>query len=187
MQASDQLNSEWLDIGRIVAAQGLKGEVRVYPNSDFPERFEQPGIRWLLRPGTTEPEPIELLSGRYLANKGLYIVKLAGITTCDQAEALRNCHLVVPESDRPSLEEGEFHVADLIGLTVFDQATQVQIGKVSDVFPAGNDLLEVTLNQGAKVLVPFVEAIVPIVDLVQARIEITPPAGLIDLDHAIGP
>ncbi len=174
MQASD-----WLEIGRIVAAQGLKGEVRVYPDSDFPERFQQPGQRWLLHPGATDPEPIQLLSGRYLANKGLYIVTFAGITNRDQAEALRDCRLLVPQTDRPTLEAGEFHVADLLGLAVFDQTTEALIGSVTEVIPAGNDLLEVTLTDGSKVLIPFVEAIVPIVDLEQRRIEITPPAGLI--------
>jgi 16S rRNA processing protein RimM len=174
MQASD-----WLEVGRIVAAQGLKGEVRIYPDSDFPERFEQPGKRWLLHPGATEPEPIELISGRYLANKGLYVVTFAGITNRDQAEALRDCRLLVPETDRPPLEDGEFHVADLLGLEVFDQTTQTQIGTVTDVISAGNDLLEVTLTNGSKALIPFVEPIVPIVDLNQRRIEITPPAGLL--------
>lgn len=172
--------ADWLDIGKIVAAQGLKGEVRIYPNTDFPERFEQPGKRWLLRPGKTQPEPIELVSGRYIANKGLYVVQFAGITERDQAEALRDCHVVVPETDRPLLEEGEFHVIDLIGLEVFDHATQEQIGTVTDVLSAGNDLLEVSLTKGSKVLIPFVEAIVPIVNLDQRRIEITPPAGLIE-------
>ncbi len=171
---------DWLEIGKIVAAQGLKGEVRIYPNSDFPERFEQPGKRWLLRPGMQEPEPIELLEGRYLNNKGLYVLRFAGVTDRDQAEALRDCRLVVPEDDRPELEEGEFHVVDLLGLEVFDQATQELIGKVVDVLPAGNDLLEVELLSSKKVLVPFVEAIVPVVDLAQRRVEITPPAGLIE-------
>lgn len=171
---------EWLEVGKIVAAQGLKGEVRIYPNTDFPERFEQPGSRWLLRPGQQTPEPIELLSGRYLSNKGLYIVQFAGITDRDQAEALRDCRLVVPETDRPPLEEGEFHVVDLLGLAVVDQATQQEIGTVLDVIPAGNDLLEVQLPTGKKVLIPFVEAIVPVVDLEQRRVEITPPTGLIE-------
>jgi 16S rRNA processing protein RimM len=179
MQASDWLN-DWLDIGKIVAAQGLKGEVRIYPNTDFPERFEQPGKRWLLRPGATQPEPIELLSGHYIGHKGLYVVRFAGIHERNQAEALRDCRILVPVSERPALEAGEFHVADLIGLTVVEQATQAPVGTVTDVFPAGNDLLEVTLIKGAKVLVPFVEAIVPVVDLEQRRIEITPPAGLIE-------
>lgn len=171
---------DWLEIGKIVAAQGLRGEVRVYPNTDFPERFEQPGTRWLLRPNAPAPEPIELLSGRYLEGKGLYVVQFQGISNRDQAEALRNCRVMVPETDRPALEEGEFHVADLLELAVIDQATQQQIGTVKDVIPAGNDLLEVELISGKKVLIPFVEPIVPIVDLAQRRVEITPPAGLIE-------
>lgn len=175
----------WLEIGKIVGVQGLQGEVRIYPNSDFPERFEQPGQRWLLRPGKTEPEPIELESGRYLAGKGMYVIKFATCTDRTQAEALRDCMLVVPETDRLPLEEGEFHVLDLIGLEVYHQETQVQIGTVTDVFSAGNDLLEVEYapnypHQSATVLIPFVEAIVPVVDIQQKRIEITPPAGLIE-------
>lgn len=174
----------WLEIGRIVAAQGLRGEVRVYPNSDFPERFTEPGKRWLLRPDQTEPEPIQLLSGRYLAGKGLYIVTLAGVSDRNQAEALRDGILLVPESDRPLLEDDEYHVADLLGLSVFDQATQTLIGVVNDVISAGNDLLEVKLEHPQKsstVLIPFVKAIVPVVDLSQRRIEIAPPPGLLDL------
>lgn len=177
----------WLEIGKIVAPQGLKGEVRVYPNSDFPERFEEPGKRWLLRPGAKEPEVIELLSGRYLNGKGLYVIKFAGVTNCDQAEQLRDSRLLIPESDRPQLEEDEFHVRDLLDLQVFDQASQQTIGVVVDVLSAGNDLLQVKLhassesNQDETVLIPFVKAIVPIVDLQQGRIEITPPEGLLEL------
>ncbi|MBD2001205.1 ribosome maturation factor RimM [Leptolyngbya sp. FACHB-541] len=174
-------DTSWLEVGKIVGVQGLKGEVRVYPNSDFPERFEVPGLRWLLRPEATEPEQIELLSGRYLNGKGLYVLRFEGVSDRTQAEALKNCRLLVPESDRPPLEEGEFHVSDLLGLEVFDQATQVLVGTVVDVFAAGNDLLEVELSEsGSKKLIPFVEEIVPVVDLQQRRVEITPPAGLIE-------
>jgi 16S rRNA processing protein RimM len=174
------MTDQYLEIGKIVGAQGLQGEVRVYPNSDFPERFEQPGPRWLLRPDRQQPEPIQLLKGRYVDGKGLYIVKLEGISDRNAAEALRNCKLMVLASDRIELEEGEFHVADLIGLPVYDQATQTLIGIVKDIYSAGNDLLEVSRAEGKPVLIPFVEAIVPVVDLEKQRIEITPPAGLID-------
>jgi 16S rRNA processing protein RimM len=182
MQPPDTQPTEaWLQVGKIVGVQGLQGELRVYPETDFPERFETPGTRWLLRPGAPRPEPIELKSGRYLDGKGLYIVSLAGITDRSQAEALRDCRILVPEGDRPLLEEGEFHVSDLLGLEVFDQATQQSIGTVTEIFAAGNDLLEVKLHSTqTQVLIPFVEAIVPIVDLVQRRIEITPPPGLIE-------
>jgi 16S rRNA processing protein RimM len=176
----------YLEIGKIVAAQGIKGELRVYPNTDFPERFEEPGTRWLLRPNQTEPEAIELISGRYLDGKGLYIIQIRGINDRTAAEALRGSQLLVPDSDRLELEEGEFHVADLIGLAVYEQATQELIGTVNDVIPAGHDLLSVSriTSEGTEpktILIPFVEAIVPIVDLEQQRIEITPPPGLLDL------
>ncbi len=183
------LTDRFLVIGKIVAAQGLKGEVRVYPESDFPERFLIPGTRWLLRSSTAAPEPIELLQGRYLDGKGLYVVQLAGISDRTQAEALQDCKLFVPAGDRPPLEDGEFHILDLIGLEVFDQATQTLIGTVISIIQAGNDILEVQCSvqssasqtkQLSTVLIPFVDAIVPLVDLQQRRIEITPPVGLIE-------
>lgn len=185
-----------LEIGKIVAPQGLNGEVRVYPNSDFPERFVQPGQRWILRPGETEPQSIELLGGRYLEGKGLYVVEIAGVEDRDQAEALRGGLLLVLESDRPTLGEDEYHVLDLVGLEVFLQESGELIGTVVDVIPAGNDLLEVQLHKSfandkgqitkdkgqKKVLIPFVKAIVPVVDLEAKRIEITPPDGLLELE-----
>lgn len=205
-------NEDWLEIGTIVSPQGLKGELRVYPNSDFPERFEQPGQRWLQRPGETEPQPIELLGGRYIPGKELYVVRLAGVENRNQAEVLRGCRLLVPESDRPELGEDEYHVRDLLDLEVFNQLTGEAIGVVVDVIRAGNTILEVKLNQQPApapvkpeaplpnrtskqrkfkrqktpkvltVLIPFVKEIAPVVDLESGRIEITPPIGLLDID-----
>ncbi len=178
-----KLPDGWLQIGKIVAAQGLQGELRVYPDSDFPERFVVPGTRWLLRSQDEEPQSVELLHGRYIEGKGLYAIALSGITTRNQAEDLRGCLLLVPESDRPKLAEDEYHVLDLIGLEVFNQLTQTVIGKVIDVIPAGNDLLEVQLDSSAKTkLIPFVKAIAPVVDLEMGRIEIIPPSGLLELN-----
>ncbi|MEH2075772.1 MAG: ribosome maturation factor RimM [Nostoc sp.] len=188
----------WLEIGKIVAPQGLSGELRVYPVSDFPERFEVPGKRWLLRSGDTEPQPIELLTGRYISNKNLYVIRLAGVETCDRAEALRGCKLMVPVSDRPELGEDEYHVLDLIGLEVFMQASGELVGTVVDIIPAGNDLLEVKFHPSfatdkgqmtndkkqKTVLIPFVEAIAPVVDLKSNRIEITPPPGLLEINNS---
>lgn len=179
---------DWLDIGKIVAPQGLAGEMRVYPNTDFPERFEVAGKRWLLRPGATEPQPVELLEGRYIEGKNLYVIKLAGVNSRNQAEELRDCQLMVPISDRPQLAEDEFYVPDLLGLAVFLQASGELVGKVVDIIPAGNDLLEVELDPAfapdkkqKKILVPFVEAIAPVVDIQGGRIEITPPPGLLEI------
>jgi 16S rRNA processing protein RimM len=180
---------EWIEIGKIVAPQGLSGEVRVYPDTDFPERFEVSGKRWLLRPGEREPQPIELLAGRYIDGKNLYVIKLAGVENCNQAEELRGCKLMVPASDRPQLAEGEYYTPDLVGLQVFLQASGELVGTVVDVFSTGHDLLEVKLDPafaGDKpqktVLIPFVEAIAPVVDIPSRRVEITPPPGLLEIN-----
>ena len=192
---------EWLTIGRIVAPQGLDGSVRVYPNSDFPERFLEPGDRWLLKSRQTEPELVHLESGRYLPGKGLYVLKLAGVNYRDQAETLRDARLLVPASDRLGLEPGEYHVSDLIGLEVRLQATGQAIGTVVDIYAAGNDLLAIKLfaesrspiqapetapqkshqssKQDLPTLIPFVHTIVPIVDLEAGYVEIVPPKGLL--------
>jgi 16S rRNA processing protein RimM len=207
-------NDNFLEIGTIVAPQGLKGEMRVYPKSDFPERFTKQGQRFLKRPGETQPQPVELLGGRFIPGKGIYAVKLAGVENCDQAEALRDAVLMVKASDRPKLAKDEYHILDLIDLEVFHQLTGEAIGVVVDVIPAGNHLLEVKLHNQPEppppkkegpipnriskqrqakrppkeakpvtVLIPFVKDIAPVVDLENRRIEVTPPAGLLELNQ----
>jgi 16S rRNA processing protein RimM len=189
--ASPDLNI-WLEIGTIVAPQGLHGEVRVYPDSDFPERFERPGLRWLQAPDSpAEPQPIQLLQGRVVPGKKLYILRLDGVGDRQQANALRGYKLLVPHSDRPRLAEDEYHVSDLIDLEVYDRDTGEKIGAVADVFAAGNDLLAVRLDSPLEhkkgnlstVLIPFVKEIVPVVDLKARRIEISPPPGLLEVNQ----
>jgi 16S rRNA processing protein RimM len=143
---------------------------------------------------------VQLVKGWFLPKKGLYVVQLQGVTDRNQAEALRDCQLLVPEDDRPALAEGEFHYLDLLGLRVVDQASQMAIGTITNLINAGNDLLEVELfpdlpreifvpsknkkpedaKKPRRVLIPFVEPIVPIVDLAAGKVEITPPPGLLE-------
>ena len=177
---------ELLVVGRLVAAQGLRGELRVNPLSDFPERFTRPGPRWLqARPGT--PRPVTLLSGRQLPGKELFVIRLEGVNDRGDAEALVGQELLVPAADRPRLRQGEFHLLDLVGLEVrlLEEAEGPSgrcIGTVKDLIHAGNDLLEVEpSNGGAPLWIPFVQAIVPEVRLEAGWIGITPPPGLLEL------
>ena len=175
----------WMEIGSIVGAQGIKGEVKVYPNSDFPERFERAGERWLWSSHDTEPRSIQLQKGFEIPGRGLYVVQLAGITDRTQAENLRGQMLLVPITDRPRLSSEEYHSQDLIDLPVFHQVTGAQIGIVADIFTAGHEILVVNAPNGegktAEVMIPFVKRIVPVVDVANRRIEILPPPGLIEL------
>jgi len=196
-----------LVVGTLVAAQGLAGELRILPRSDFPERFTQPGPRWLLaRQGM--PRAVELLGGRQLPGKSLFAVRLAGVSSRDAAEALVHQEFLVDASQRPKLAPGEFHLLDLVGLQVRLLAAAepgsspgAPIGRVVDLIHGGNDLLAVELDPaaapppatgdqpavsgqqatGRRVLIPFVEAIVPQVNLQEGWIGLTPPPGLLEL------
>ena len=171
---------EFLVVGQVVAAQGLKGEVRILPASDFPQRFTEPGTRWLRRRGQNEQE-VQLLSGRQLPGKELFVVRFEGINDRTAAEGLVRQELLVAADDLPELEEGEFHLLDLQGLNVRLQGEAEPIGVVVDLHHGGNDLLEIELKKsGRRCLVPFVEAIVPQVELEQGWLLLTPPKGLLD-------
>ncbi|MEB3320332.1 MAG: ribosome maturation factor RimM [Cyanobium sp.] len=177
---------ELMVVGRLVAPQGLRGELRVLPLSDFPERFTHAGRRWLRRAGQ-EARQTQLLGGRSLPGKELFVVRLEGVDSRETAEALVGEELLVRSDDRPRLGRGEFHVLDLVGLEVRLLADrQARIGRVIDLHHAGNDLLEVQLDseegtRGRRVLVPFVAAIVPQVELAEGWLGLTPPPGLLDL------
>lgn len=210
-ESSDRDLLELLEVGTITSPQGLKGELRVYSESDFPERFTKPGIRWLQHPDTDAITEVRLKGGRSITGKNLFVIKLEGIDYRDRAEAYRNYKLLVDKSDRPKLSRDEFHVADLIDLEVYHQETGENIGVVVDLYSAGNDLLEIRLHKQPEVeskperdlsqvsrrskrkkyrpkskkpltvFVPFVKEIVPVVDLAEQRIEILPPDGLINI------
>ena len=173
-------SNDWLPVGKVVAVQGLKGELRINPASEFPERFTEPGTRWLKARGKA-PKEIELKSGRQLPGKSLFVVRFAGVESREAAEALVGQTLMVPANDRPELEQGEFHLLDLLGLEARLSADGAVIGTVSDLLSGGNELLEITTSEGRKLLVPFVEEIVPKVQLEDGWLLLTPPPGLLEL------
>ena len=180
MSSSDSIHNFWLNVGKLVAAQGLRGQLRVNPSSDFSERFTKPGKRWLQEKGK-EPQEVELIAGRQIPGKSLYVIQFEGIETRDSAERLVGQSLLVPASHRPHLEEGEFHLLDLVGLEAKLEKGGPSIGRVTGLTTAGNDLLEVQLQEGRKVLIPFVKAIVPEVYLEEHWLLINPPPGLLEL------
>ena len=172
---------DWLSVGKIVGVQGLQGDLRVNPASDFPERFTVPGPRWLRSRQGGEANEMQLKKGRQLPGKSLFVVRFEGVNNRDAAEALVGKELLVPADDRPELAEGEFHLLDLVGLEARLTADGRAIGTVSDLISGGNDLLEITTSEGRKLLIPFVEAIVPEVQLEDGWLLLTPPPGLLEL------
>ena len=173
-------NEIWITVGNLVAAHGLHGELKVNPCSEFEERFTKPGIRWL-QERDEEPREYSLQKGRKLPGKALYIIRLSGVNDRSVAEALVGRKILVQKSNRPKLAENEFHYYDLVGLHVKLLGKEESIGQVTNLITGGNELLEVQLEKGPTVLIPFVKEIVPKVCIKEGWLSIDPPPGLLEL------
>ena len=91
---------------------------------------------------------------------------------------LKPCCILTPESDHTV---SNLHLLDLLGLEARLAADAPALGTVSDLISGGNDLLEITTTDGRKLLIPFVDAIVPEVQLEEGWLLLTPPPGLLEL------
>ncbi|KAI3800701.1 hypothetical protein L1987_28795 [Smallanthus sonchifolius] len=195
-----EIESQFVEIGYISSVHGLQGEVRVKPNTDFPEmRFSEPGKRWLKQQllGRDIIQEIELLEGRGHHGQKSWIIKFNNVDKVEQAQQLVGSTILVLDEDRPELEEGDFYARDLVGMRVTLKETGEPVGNVVNVFDVGgSDLLQVKLDSSLEMIdkngnlkseaplvwIPFVEAIVPHVDLNKREMIITPPKGLLELN-----
>lgn len=166
-------------MGRIGRPHGVRGEVTIEVRTDEPEVRFAPGSVLDVE-GTTRQ--VTVLGTHW--HSGRLLVRLAGVEDRNAAEALRGSILVVerPADERPDDPE-EYYDPQLVGCTV--EVGGEPVGEVTEIvhLPA-QDLLAVRLSgvpdSAADVLVPFVRAIVPTVDVVARRIVVDPPAGLLD-------
>ncbi|WP_216693216.1 ribosome maturation factor RimM [Dietzia psychralcaliphila] len=172
-----------LVVGRVVKSHGVRGELVVDVRTDSPQDRFGVGTRLTGRTGkgnnVTDRE-VTIEAAR--DHSGRLLVRLAGVTDRDSADALRGMLLLVdsdalPETDDPD----EFHDHQLVGLRVLDTGG-AELGEVTEVVhTAGGELLAVRLSDGADALVPFVSRIVPEIDLDSGTCVIDPPEGLLDL------
>tara|TARA_B100000214_G_scaffold305484_1_gene236415 strand:- start:175 stop:705 length:531 start_codon:yes stop_codon:yes gene_type:complete len=172
--------NKWMLIGEIVAPQGLKGDIRIKPSSEFPERFTKPGKRWIQK-NNELPTEIQLKKGTLIPGKSIYVLSFEGVSDRSAAEKIIGWKLVIPIDSRPILSKDEYHYFDLIGLEVRKGPNKNVIGYVTDLIKGGNDLLEIELVEGKKVLVPFVKEIIPEIEIKEKWLLINPPPGLLEL------
>ncbi len=174
---------EQVTVGRIGRPHGVRGEVSIELRTDEPELRFRPGATLDTEsPRGTAPVPSTLtVSGRRWHQSRL-LLTFDGVGDRDAAEALRDVRLVVriDPSERPEDPE-EFYDHQLVGLAVHDSATSARVGQVTEVRHSGaQDLLVVRRDDRREVLVPFVEALVPQVDLARGRLLVLDRPGLLD-------
>lgn len=128
-----------IGIARIVAPQGVAGEVRVQLLTDFPERFRPPLLVTVDGSGGTR----RLLVTAFRPHRTGGVIALAGVASRDEAAALVGSTLLVGDDERWPAPEGRYYVDDLVGLTVLDLAGE-SVGTCTDVVPnPAHDLIEV--------------------------------------------
>ena len=176
-------HDEWLIVGLITSPQGINGKVKVKSLSDFEERFTKSGKRWVQKENGAIRE-LELTSGFKKPGKESFIITFKGINNRKQAEDLKEHKILVKIDAIPQLKKEEFHLTELVNLKVkIQENNQLKvIGKVVNLENEKNNLLVINLLQNNKeVLIPFVKEIVPVVDIQNKFIIITPPTGLLEL------
>ena len=164
----------WRKVGYIQRAHGIRGAVTIVSISDDPTRFV---VGAVLRTDETPPREIAVVSSR--PHKSGYLVTFAEFDSRDAAEAAKGLSLFVPATDRRTLDEDEYWPEDLAGLVVVT-VTGDEIGVIESVLVGtAQDRLRVRLHSGAHAEIPFVSALVPVVDLAAGRVEVDLPVGLI--------
>ncbi len=168
-----------LVVGRIGKPQGIKGEVTLQVRTDDPEARFAVGAVLLTDP--PERGPLTVAGSRW--QNGRLMVAFEGVADRNDAEQLRETLLQVDARTLPPPEdEDEFHDHVLRGMAAFVIGGE-RLGEVVDVLhlPQGDVLVVRRDDNGAEVLVPFVKAMVPVVDVAARRLEVAPPEGLLDL------
>lgn len=166
-------------VGRIGRPHGVRGAVVVGVRTDEPElRFAQGSLL------DTDPAgigPLTVAATRW--HSGELLVRFAGVTDRDAAQELRGTWLLVDSATlAPPEDPDEFHDTDLVGLSV-RTVGGTEVGTVADVLHPAQDVLVVKRPDGREVMVPFVKAIVPEVDVPAGLITIDPPEGLLAVEE----
>lgn len=142
-----------LQVGGIANTHGIRGEVKVFPTTDNPERF-------------TELQTVKLDTGKGYIDleienvrffKQFVILKFKGMDNINDIEKYKGKGLWITRDQAVALEEDEYFIADLIGLSVYDEEKN-ELGKVKDVMTTGaNDVYIIEMNNGEELLLPAIK------------------------------
>lgn len=166
-----------LRVGIITSPHGIAGEVNVFPTTDDINRFS------ILKQCVlkTEKETLNLDVTGIKFHKNMVILRFKQFNNINQIEKFRQAELFVTRENAVPLEEGEYFICDLIGLSVVDE-NGTKIGRITDVLKTGaNDVYEVTNDENKTYLFPVIKECVLNVDLEAKVVTVHVMKGLLDL------
>lgn len=155
-----------LRVGVISSTHGVRGEVKVFPTTDDPERFQE--LEEVLLDTGREKLTLAIEDVRFFKN--MVILKFKGIDSINDAEKYKGRDLLITRENAVPLEEGEFFICDIIGSTVFEE-DGTEFGTLKDVMETGaNDVFVVEMKNGGEVLLPCIDDCIKEIDVEAKRI-----------------
>ncbi len=168
---------DMLRVGVISSTHGVRGEVKVFPTTDDPARFQDLSEVTV----DTGKESLVLAIQGVKFFKNMVILKFKGYDNINEIEPYKGCDLWIRRDQAVALEEGEYFIADLIGLIVVTEEGQ-SLGILDDVLKTGaNDVYVVKMDSGKEVLIPVIPECVKKVDLEEKKVIVHLLDGLLDL------
>lgn len=157
---------EFLRVGVITSTHGIRGEVKVFPTTDNPERFYD--LEEVILDTGKEHLNLKVENVRFFKN--LVIVKFEGIDNINDIEKYKGRDLLVTRENAVPLEEGEFFICDAIGSTVYEEDGKV-FGTLKEVMETGaNDVFIVEREDGTEVLLPYIDDCIREVNVEEKKI-----------------
>lgn len=168
---------DFLQVGVITATHGIRGEVKVFPTTDDPERFLD--LETVYLDTGREKKLLTISSVKFF--KQFVILKFKEFDNINDVEPFRKKSLLVTRDQAVPLEEDEYFIADLIGLKVITDEDKV-LGELTDVLETGaNDVYQVTDENGKEILLPAIKDCILSVDLEKGEMKVHILEGLLDL------
>jgi 16S rRNA processing protein RimM len=177
---SSAKTGERIAVGIIRKAHGVRGEASIEPWTDSADRFEELESVTLVSPDDALTRELRVESVRLHGERAL--MKFAGIDSPEEVQTLHNWTVEIPADQARALDEDEYFLHDLIGLTLID-AEGRQRGVVTDTYEGGGGiLLHVKRADGKEFDVPFAADLCTEIDVAGRRMVVALPEGLDDLD-----
>lgn len=165
---------EVFQVGVITSPHGVRGEVKVFPTTDDNERFKD--LKTVLLDNGHGRKELEIEGVKFFKN--MVILKFKGIDDRNDVERLRQAKLLVTRENAVELEEDEYFIADLIGLSVTSDEGE-ELGTISDVLQTGaNDVYVISKEGAPDLLLPAIHDCVLDVDVEKGQIQVHLLPGL---------
>lgn len=176
LEKRDRMQTDFIVIGQIKNTHGIKGQIKVMPFTDFPERFRKMEKVWVeQRDGSTKEYEIEDVKYQ----KQWILLKLSGVEDMTTAESMKGLQLVITRENVFPLPEDSYYIFDLVGCQVFEG--QELLGPVKEVIQTGSNDVYVVEYNNSELLIPALKWVVLSVDIENKRIEVALPKGLKEL------